>query len=121
MDTFWGKEGTISYLISINAEYKVYIDFVDYLEKYADKIIYPLPLLEDFVANNYKSIEQRYFEKQLEENEQHHKEQIDNNERYHITQMEASKKWQTKQISRTNCSLIFAVLAFISSISIPFQ
>lgn len=38
MDIFWGKEGTISYLISINAEHKVYIDFVNYLEKYATKL-----------------------------------------------------------------------------------
>ena len=120
MDIFWGKEGTISYLISINAEHKVYIDFVNYLEKYANKIIYPLPLLEDFVANDYKSIEQRCFEKQIEENERHHKEQIDNNERHHINQMKASEKWQAKQISKTNCSLIFAALAFISSVSIPF-
>lgn len=119
-DTFWSKEDTISYLVSINAEYKVYIDFINYLESYADKIIYPLPLLEDFVANDYKSIEQRYFEKQIEENERHHKEQINNNERHHITQMEASEKWQAKQISKTNCSLIFAALAFISSVSIPF-
>lgn len=78
MDAFWGKKGTISYLVSINAEQKVYIDFVSYLEKYANKIIYPLPLLEDFVANDYKSIEQRHFEKQIEENERHHKEQMKN-------------------------------------------
>lgn len=108
MDAFWGKEGTISYLVSINVEQKVYIDFVNYLEKYANKIIYPLPLLEDFVAD-YKSIEQRHFEKQIEENDRHHKEQ-----------MEASKIWQEKQIKRTNWSLIFAALAFVSSVSMPF-
>lgn len=108
MDAFWGKEGTISYLVSINVEQKTYIDFVNYLEKYANKIIYPLPLLEDFVAD-YKSIEQRHFEKQIEENERHHREQ-----------MKASKIWQDKQIKRTNWSLIFAALAFISSVSIPF-
>ena len=34
--------------------------------------------------------------------------------------MKASEKWQAKQISKTNCSLIFAALAFISSVSIPF-
>lgn len=43
----------------------MYIDIVKYLEKYANKIIYPLPLLEDFVENKYKSIEQRNFEKQI--------------------------------------------------------
>ena len=55
-DTFWGVRGDMSYLVLVNAEHKVHVDFVDYLEKYANKVIYPLPLLEDFVANNYKSI-----------------------------------------------------------------
>ncbi len=118
-DKFRSKEDTTSYLISINAKQIVYIDFVNYLEKYANKIIYPLPLLEDFVAD-YKSIEQRHFEKQIEENDRHHKEQIANNERHHREQMKASKIWQDKQIERTNWSLIFAALAFISSVSIPF-
>lgn len=64
-DTFWGVEGNISYLVQINLEHKVYVDFVGYLEKYANKVIYPLPLLEDFVKNNYKSIEQRNFEREI--------------------------------------------------------
>lgn len=64
-DTFWGMGNDITYLVPINAEHKVYVDFVDYLEKYANKVIYPLPLLEDLVKNNFKSIEQRNFEKQI--------------------------------------------------------
>lgn len=64
-DTFWGVGSDITYLVPINAEHKVYVDFVDYLEKYANKVIYPLPLLDDLVTNNYKSIEQRNFEKQI--------------------------------------------------------
>lgn len=118
-DSFGEEDGSKSYLVSIDVEHLIYIDFVDYLEKYANKIIYPLPLLEDFVAD-YKSIEQRHFEKQIEENDRHHKEQIANNERHHREQMKASKIWQDKQIKRTNWSLIFAALAFISSVSIPF-
>ena len=53
-----------------------YTDCVDLLNKYYDKIIYPLPLLEDLVKHEYKSIEQRNFEKQIEENDLHHKEQM---------------------------------------------
>lgn len=64
-DTFWGEGSDITYLVPINAEHKVYVDFVDYLEKYANKVIYPLPLLDDLVTNNYTSIEQRNFEKQI--------------------------------------------------------
>lgn len=64
-DTFWGVGNDIIYLVPINAGHKVYVDFVDYLEKYANKVIYPLPLLDDLVTNNYKSIEQRNFEKQI--------------------------------------------------------
>ena len=59
-------------------EQNAYTDCVDLLNKYYDKIIYPLPLLEDLVKHEYKSIEQRNFEKQIEENELHHKEQMKN-------------------------------------------
>lgn len=93
-DTFWGIKGDVQYLVPINAEHKVYIDFVSYLERYANKVIYPLPLLEDFVANNYKSIEQRNFEKQIEESERHHQ-----------AQMKVSADQHEKQISKTNYSL----------------
>lgn len=52
------------------------MDFVNYLEKYANKVIYPLPLLEDLAENEFKSIEQRNFEKQLKKANKHHKEQL---------------------------------------------
>ena len=108
-DTFWGIKGDMQYLVPVNAEHKVYIDFVSYLERYANKVIYPLPLLEDFVVNNYKSIEQRNFEKQIEENERHHQ-----------AQMKASADRHEKQISKTNCSLVIAAIALITSATMPF-
>lgn len=40
------------------------------------KVIYPLPLLEDLAENEFKSIEQRNFEKQLKKANKHHKEQL---------------------------------------------
>lgn len=46
-------------------EEKAYTDCVDLLEKYHDKIIYPLPLLEDLVNHEYKSIEKRQFDEQM--------------------------------------------------------
>lgn len=73
-DTFSSKEG--EYLLPIDAKHKVYIDFVDYLEKYANKVIYPLPLLEDWVDNEYKTLEERNFEKQIQSGEEHHREQM---------------------------------------------
>ena len=108
-DTFWGIKGDVQYLVPINAEHKVYIDFVSYLEMYANKVIYPLPLLEDFVANNYKSIEQRNFEKQIEESERHHQ-----------AQMKVSADQHEKQISKTNYSLVIAAIALITSATMPF-
>lgn len=108
-DTFWGIKGDVQYLVPINAEHKVYIDFVSYLERYANKVIYPLPLLEDFVANNYKSIEQRNFEKQIEESERHHQ-----------AQMKVSADQHEKQISKTNYSLVIAAIALITSATMPF-
>ncbi len=108
-DTFWGIKGDVQYLVPINAEHKVYIDFVSYLGRYANKVIYPLPLLEDFVANNYKSIEQRNFEKQIEESERHHQ-----------AQMKVSADQHEKQISKTNYSLVIAAIALITSATMPF-
>lgn len=108
-DTFWGIKGDVQYLVPINAEHKVYIDFVSYLERYANKVIYPLPLLEDFVANNYKSIEQRNFEKQIEESERHHQ-----------AQMKVSADQHEKQISKTNYPLVIAAIALITSATMPF-
>lgn len=108
-DTFLGIKGDVQYLVPINAEHKVYIDFVSYLERYANKVIYPLPLLEDFVANNYKSIEQRNFEKQIEESERHHQ-----------AQMKVSADQHEKQISKTNYSLVIAAIALITSATMPF-
>ncbi len=64
-DTFCEKDGNGLFRADIKGKQIVYIDIVKYLEKYANKIIYPLPLLEDFVENKYKSIEQRNFEKQI--------------------------------------------------------
>mgnify|MGYP001777126226 FL=1 len=44
----------------------IYTDIVLLLDNYLDrKIIYPLPLLDDFVKNGYKSIEERRYEEQM--------------------------------------------------------
>lgn len=44
----------------------MYTDIVLLLDNYLDrKIIYPLPLLDDFVKNGYKSIEERRYEEQM--------------------------------------------------------
>lgn len=44
----------------------IYTDIVLLLDNYLDrKIIYPLPLLDDFVKNGYKYIEQRQYEEQM--------------------------------------------------------
>lgn len=75
-NAFWHKSDGIKYLIPVEAKHNVYVDFVNYLEKYANKVVYPLPLLEDLAENEFKSIEQRNFEKQLKEADKHHIEQL---------------------------------------------
>ena len=75
-DAFWQKSNDTKYLVPVEAKHNVYVDFVNYLEKYANKVIYPLPLLEDLAENEFKSIEQRNFEKQLKKANKHHKEQL---------------------------------------------
>lgn len=65
-DLFFEKEVGGKRLYPINQiEEKAYTDCVDLLEKYHDKIIYPLPLLEDLVNHEYKSIEKRQFDEQM--------------------------------------------------------
>lgn len=65
-DEFWSRENNgISYFVPIEAKHIVKTYMVDYLEKYANKIVYPLPVLEDLYDNEYKSLEQRNFDKQM--------------------------------------------------------
>lgn len=73
---FWRKSDNIKYLVPVEAKHNVHIDFVDYLEKYANKVVYPLPLLEDLAENEFKSIELRNFENQMEKTDEQHKEQL---------------------------------------------
>ena len=75
-EAFWRKSDDTKYLVPVEAKHNVYVDFVNYLEKYANKVVYPLPLLEDLAENDFKSIEQRNFEKQLEDAEIHHNDQL---------------------------------------------
>ena len=75
-NAFWHKSDGIKYLIPVEAKHNVYVDFANYLEKYANKVVYPLPLLEDLAENEFKSIEQRNIEKQLKEADEHHIEQL---------------------------------------------
>ena len=82
---FWRKSDNIKYLVPVEAKHNVHVDFVDYLEKYTNKVIYPLPLLEDLADNAFKSIEQRNLEKQLNDAETHHNEQMDTAKKsYHV-------------------------------------
>lgn len=49
----------------------------EYLSKYKRKtVFYPTPLLEDLVNNEFKSVEQRRFEEQLEDERTKHKQQM---------------------------------------------
>lgn len=64
-DIFVQKYKGLSSLIWIKGKRAIHIDFVDYLERYADKIVYPLPSLENLVKCDFKSIEQANYEEQL--------------------------------------------------------
>lgn len=87
----------------------IYTDVTELLDNYLDgKLIYPLPLLEDLVSNGFKSLEQRNFELELKETQRQHQERL-----------KLDKTFQSKQINRTNCSLIIASFVLIVSIVIP--
>lgn len=79
------------------------LDIVSLLNEYlSGTIVYPLPLLEDFVNHDFKTIEQRQFEAQVNNANSNHREQLDE-----------MKRANSKQISKTNCSLIIAALAVL--------
>lgn len=61
---FMGKKCVMSGIAYIKNKSIVYLDIVHLLNKYANAIIYPLPRLEDFVKNDFKTVEQRRFDKQ---------------------------------------------------------
>ncbi len=65
-DCFFEKSNKEKRLYAIDhLKQEAYTDCVDLLDKYYDKIIYPLPLLEDLVKHEYTSIEERYFNEQM--------------------------------------------------------
>ncbi len=61
---FWKNNNEILYLVDVTACHKVNVDIVDYLERYASMVIFPLPILEDY-AKDFKTIELRQFNKQI--------------------------------------------------------
>lgn len=73
-DEFWtkpentevlGSKYSMTALVGVKNKSIFYLDIVHVLNKYCG-IIYPLPLLVDFVENNFKTIEQRQFEEELQ-------------------------------------------------------
>lgn len=66
MDCFFetADKGKCLYAIE-QLKQEAYTDCVDLLDKYYNKIIYPLPLLEDLVKHQYTSIEKRQFNEQI--------------------------------------------------------
>lgn len=58
------KSNCLYALSDINKQ-KVNVTFARYLEKYANSIIYPLPLLNDLIENDFLSINERRHEEQL--------------------------------------------------------
>ena len=75
-DIFWQIMPSVNYhgnaydivkaLVSLEGWKTFYTDFAKDLDKYGMAIIYPLPLLEDFVENNFKTLEQRQFDEELQ-------------------------------------------------------
>lgn len=61
---FMGKKCKMKALAYIKNKSVVYLDIVQNLNKYANAIIYPLPRLIDYVEHDFKTIEQRRFDKQ---------------------------------------------------------
>lgn len=59
------NENNCLYALGDIHKHKVNVTFARDLEKYANSIIYPLPLLNDFIKNDFRSIEERRYDEQL--------------------------------------------------------
>lgn len=99
---------------------KIYIDIIDLLEKYGTGVIYPLPLLEDYVQHDFKTIEQRNFEKELDNANENNDKQIKQIKSNHKGQIRQMNLHHGEQIKKTNCSLKLASIAIIVSAVVPF-
>lgn len=62
---FFNKETKEKLKVVHNPKRKNMYCYVDLLDKYVNKVIYPTSLLEDLANNKYRSIEERRFQKQL--------------------------------------------------------
>lgn len=63
---FQGNSYTVKAIVSLEGWKTFYTDFANDLDKYGMTIIYPLPLLVDFVENDFKTLEQRQFDEELQ-------------------------------------------------------
>lgn len=76
---------------------KVYLDFVKDLMEYGNAIIYPLPLLEDFAAHNFKDLQRIELEEARKSNRE-------------------SQVNTLKSIKQTRCSIIISAIAVAISL-----
>lgn len=76
---------------------KVYLDFVKDLMEYGNAIIYPLPLLEDFAAHNFKDLQRIELEEARKSNSE-------------------SQVNTLKSIRQTGCSIIISAIAVAISL-----
>ena len=76
---------------------KVYLDFVKDLMEYGNAIIYPLPLLEDFAAHNFKDLQRIELEEARKSNRE-------------------SQVNTLKSIRQTRCSIIISAIAVAISL-----
>ncbi len=89
------------------SQYNVHLSEI--LDKYASGIICPLPLLNELVKYNFKDIEQRRFEQQLDDEKKRHKQILYDNTKKHREQLKSADK-----------SFKVALLAVLVSAIMPF-
>lgn len=62
---FEKSDNNVQFLTLTENPIEVHLDFINDLNKYGYGIIYPLPLAEDYVKNNFKSLEERHHEAEM--------------------------------------------------------
>lgn len=97
-DTIFEKfnKGNCLYALGDICKHKVNVTFARDLEKYANSIIYPLPLLYDLINHNFKDLERI----QLEETRNNNRKTLRNT---------------YKSIKQTRCSIIISAFAVVIS------
>lgn len=112
--TFFGntQEYEVTGMSAIPTKIDVNLDVITLIDRYSRSIIYPLPLLEDYVTD-FKTVEQRRFDKQISDSQTKFDSQMSDTKEKFGVQIEKANA----QIKWAKYSMLIAFIAAILSLA----